>query len=273
MSDLTAKERRALEAPFHLYKFRSIPDAADEQGRERLEALLLHNRLWLAAPSTFNDPFDGRSAYELTLRGAELRKELEQLLRRQGMKSAEAKRRVRSDVVANPEWFRQQREQHLNLIRNHLGVCALSANPRSPLLWAHYAQDHKGICVQLRLWVDPEALVAHQVEYRNDYPVMLDFGRAATGRDAMLPFLRKSTDWAYEEEWRLVEPERPNTHRSFNARAMTGVIFGLRTTEADKAYVRDLMGERQRRYGVKPTLYQSVAADRAYRVAIRKVPE
>jgi len=247
-----------------------LPAATDTQDRGRLEDLLLHNRLWLAAPSTFNDPFDGRSAYDLTLRGTELRKELERLLRRQGMKSEEARRQVRSDVVANPEWFRQQREQHLNLIRNHLGVCALSANPRSPLLWAHYAQDHKGLCVQLRPWADPEALVAHQVEYRNDYPVMQDFDRAATGRDAMLPFLRKSTDWAYEEEWRLVEPERPNTPQPFNAGAMTGVIFGMRMTKADKAYVCELMEERQRRYGVKPKLYQAVAAARAYRVVIRK---
>lgn len=260
-------------SPFHFYKFRSIPGGNNTQGRVRLEDLLLHNKLWLAAPSTFNDPFDGRSAYDLTLRGPKLRQELERLLRRQGMKSAEARQRVRTDVVANPEWFRKQREHHLNLIRDHLGVCALSANPRSPLLWVHYAQDHKGLCVQLRPWVDPEALVAHQVEYRDKYPVMRDFSRAANGHDAMLPFLRKSTDWAYEEEWRIVEPDRPHTCRLFNARAMTGVIFGLRTTEVDRAYVRELMEERQRRYGVKPTLYQAVAAERAYRVAIRRAPD
>lgn len=257
-------------SPPCFYKFRSIPVVTDVQGRERLEALLLNNRLWLAAPSTFNDPFDGRSAYDLTLRGTEFRKELERLLRRQGMKSEEARRRVRSDVVANPEWFRQQREQHLNLIRNHVGVCALSANPRSPLLWAHYAQDHKGLCVQLRPWVDPAALVAHQVEYRNEYPVMQDFNRAATGRDAILPFLRKSTDWAYEEEWRIVKPERPNALHPFNVEAMTAVILGMRMTDTDKAYIYELMEERQRRYGVRPTLYQAVAADRAYRVVIRK---
>lgn len=258
-------------SPFHFYKFRPIPSKTDTQGRERLEDLLLRNRLWLAAPSTFNDPFDGRSAYELTLDAVAFRKELERLLRRQGMKSEEAKRRVRSEVVANPEWFRQQREQHLNLIREHLGVCALSANPRSPLLWAHYAQDHKGISVQLQPWRDPKALVAHQVEYEKDYPVMKDFARSDIGQDVMLPFLRKSPDWAYEAEWRIVVPDLPNTFHAFNPQALTGVIFGLRTPEADKAYINELMEERERRYGAKPTLYQAVAADRAYRVVIRKV--
>lgn len=257
-------------SPFHFYKFRAVPDASDRQGRGRFEALLLHNRLWMAAPSTFNDPFDGRSTYDLTLRGAELRKELERLLRRQGMTSAEARRKVRSEVVANPEWFRKQREDHLNMIRDHLGVCSLSANPRSPLLWSHYAADHKGICVQLRPWIDPEGLVALPVEYNDSYPVMKNFDRPTNGLDAVLPFLRKSTDWAYEEEWRIVVPERPNTLRQFHARAMTGVIFGLRTTASDEAYIRELMEERQRRYGLTPKLYQAVAADRAYRLVIWK---
>jgi hypothetical protein len=229
--NVRTRKRPMRTSPPCFYKFRSIPESKDVQGRKWLEDFLLHNKLWLAAPSTFNDPFDGRSAYDLTLRGPELRKELENLLRRQGMKSQEARKQVRSKVVANPEWFRQQREQHLNLIRDHVGVCSLSTNPRSPLLWAHYAQDHKGICVQLRPWMDPAAMQAHQVEYQDEYPVMRDFERPDTGHNPMIPFLRKSTDWAYEEEWRIVATEEPNTLRSFNARGLTGVIFGLRTTD------------------------------------------
>jgi hypothetical protein len=144
---VSLRRRPTRISPPCFYKFRSIPASDDVQGRAWLEDLLLNNQLWLAAPSTFNDPFDGRSAYDLTLRGLELRKELERLLRRQGMKSQEARKHVPSSLITNPEWFRQQRERHLNLIRNHVGVCSLSTNPRIPLLWAHYAEDHKGICV------------------------------------------------------------------------------------------------------------------------------
>ncbi len=115
-------------------------------------------------------------------------------------------------------------------------------------------------------------MVAHQVEYQDEYPVMRNFERPDTGHNTMLPFLRKSTDWAYEEEWRIVAPEEPNRHRAFDAKGLTGVIFGLRTTNTDKAYVRELMEERQQRYGLKPKLFQAVAAERAYCVVIRKAP-
>lgn len=115
-------------------------------------------------------------------------------------------------------------------------------------------------------------MVAHQVEYQDEYPVMRNFERPDTDHNTMLPFLRKSRDWAYEEEWRIVAPEEPNRHRAFDAKDLTGLLFGLRTTHKDKAYVRELMEERQPRYDLKPKIFQAVAAERACSMVIRKAP-
>ncbi len=254
--------------PRRLYKFRTVPAATDVAGRRRLEALLLDNTLWLADPDSFNDPFDGKSAYDLTLSGPELRQAMEHLFRRQGLTSAKARKRVRSDIVAKPRWIEEQLTRNMETMRHQLGVCALSEEPRNPLLWAHYANDHRGLCVQLDLRADLHALVAHPVEYQDEFPVLRDFDRDPDDQRAMLPFLRKSTDWAYEKEWRIVALDFPNTLRVFAPPALTGVIQGMRMTDDDKTYIRGLMDERERRFGVRPRVFQSVAAPRAYRVRI-----
>lgn len=258
------------EFPRRLYKYRSVPAATDVDGRHRLEALLLDNALWLADPDSFNDPFDGKSAFDLTLRGPALRQGLERLARRQGMTSAKARKWVSSAVVANPRWLEAQLTRNMEVMRHQLGVCALSQEPRNPLLWAHYANDHRGLCVQLDLRADLDALVAHPVEYQDEFPVLRDLDRDPDDQRAMLPFLRKSTDWAYEKEWRIVAPDYPNTVRVFAPAALSAVILGMRMTDDDRAYIHGLMDQRKARFGQRPQMFQAVAASRAYRVRIQK---
>jgi hypothetical protein len=258
--------------PRHLYKFRAIP--TDPDGRHKLEALLLDNTLWIADPESFNDPFDGKCGYELTLRGAALRAAIEQMMLRQGMTNADIRRnqRIIDDAVNNPRDLEMKLAQNMDTIRKQLGVCSLSATPRNPLLWTHYARDHKGICVQFRLAADIDALPAIRVIYQDEYPVLRDLDRDDILHRAMLPFLRKSTDWEYEKEWRIVTPDGSSTLRTFTPGALSGVVFGMRMSDDDRAYIRSLMDQREARYGHRPTLYEAKPAVRAYSVFIRKAP-
>lgn len=57
---------------------------------------------------------------------------------------------VKSDEVAHPERLIARAIHALQTTVAKMGMCALSANPSSPLLWAHYAQSHTGLCVQLQ---------------------------------------------------------------------------------------------------------------------------
>jgi len=258
--------------PRHLYKFRAIP--TDPDGRRKLEALLLDNTLWMADPESFNDPFDGKCDYELTLRGAALRAAIEQMMLRQGMTNADIRRnqRVIDDAVNNPRDLETKLAKNMDTIRKQLGVCSLSAAPRNPLLWAHYARDHKGICVQLRPAADIDALPAIKVIYQDEYPVLRNLDRDDVLQRAMLPFLRKSTDWAYEQEWRLVAPDGPNTPRPFGPGALSGVIFGMRMSDDDMEYIRSLMDQREARYGQRPVLYDAKPAVRSYSLVICRAP-
>lgn len=256
--------------PRSLYKYRAIPVVDDTLGRARLEDFVLSNRLWLGTVAAFNDPFEGRADYVVPYRGAELRKALERKYRELGFNSHDAKLKVDSADVADPTRIEDRaREGNVRMLRT-VGVCALGTNASSPLLWAHYAHSHTGLCVQLRAVMDLPALIAHPVEYSDTYPIISDMLEPAETRK-FLPFMRKSSDWAYEEEWRIVALDQPNTHRTFAPQAMGAVILGMRISDADKAYVLGLMDERQRRYGARPTVYQAEPDERNYRIAVRRL--
>jgi len=261
---------RKMGMPRSFYKYRTIPDVSDATGRARLEDLLLNNRLWMGTVLTFNDPFEGQADYVVPYRGAELRRAFERKYREMGFSSEAAKMKVNSADVADPKRLEQRARDGNLKILGTVGVCALATNARSALLWAHYTREHTGICVLLRPVMDLRALIAHKVEYSDTYPIQNDLLEPAEKRKNV-PIMRKSKVWEYEAEWRIVALSAPNTHRSFAPEAMGAVILGMRISDADKAYVLDLMDERQRLYGIQPVVYAATAAQQRYRVDIRRL--
>jgi len=261
---------RKMGLPRSLYKYRAVPGGADAEGRGHLEDLLLNNRLWLSTVKAFNDPFEGRADYEVPYRGAELRRALERKYRELGYSSQGAKAMIDTKDVADPaRWVAKSRWAN-DAILERVGVCALGTNPSSPLLWAHYAQNHEGFCVQFRPAKDLRALIAHPVEYSDDYPVITDMFEPAESR-RLLPIMRKSRDWAYEEEWRIVGLDLANTHRPFAPEAFEAIILGMRIKPDDRAYLLSLMDERQRRYRLRPIIYQAEPDGRHYRIVVKRL--
>jgi Protein of unknown function (DUF2971) len=271
---LSPFERRVMRykmgLPRALYKYRPIPLEGDHVRRKQFEDLVLDNQLWLSTVSSFNDPFEGHAAYDVPYTGTELRRQLERKYRELGYSSTAAKSMVRSDDVAHPERLSARAQQALERTLGKIGINSLAATPFSPLLWAHYADSHKGLSVQLRPHVDLKVLRPHRVEYSDEYPILTDILKPAAQRD-VLPMLRKSSDWKYEEEWRLVSEGRANFYQRFAPEAMGAVIFGIRISDVDRAYVLGLMDERERRYGMRPAVYQAKLHPRRYRIMVSRL--
>ncbi|MDB5734612.1 MAG: hypothetical protein JWN16_1249 [Alphaproteobacteria bacterium] len=80
------------------------------------------------------------------------------------------------------------------MARNY-GILCLSATWHSPLMWSHYAERHKGIC----LGFDVPDEKFKQVQYTN-LRVKLS-KKTSEDEIASLLFL-KYAGWSYEEEWR-----------------------------------------------------------------------
>lgn len=119
-------------------------------------------------------------------------------------------------------------------------------------MWSHYADSHKGICIQYEITKD--TLEAHNndehilrigsVKYRNS-KTMSDY---ITLDNALLA---KGECWSYEQEERLIyycknnirttrqENKRDNGYTSLSGFKITAIFLGYRISENDKRDVVD----------------------------------
>lgn len=125
-------------------------------------------------------------------------------------------------------------EIYLDQIRSakeRVRICALSATMESPLLWAHYADGFKGICIEFDVGLPSNELV--KVKY-SEFNYIVDqkenFDTYALSRKLLSG---KSQAWDYEKEYRILS----NTEKISRGIKIKAILFGLRTPEASKKAV------------------------------------
>jgi hypothetical protein len=143
-------------------------------------------------------------------------------------------------------------------------VLSLAASSTGLLLWAHYSAGHTGLCLQFRGTSDASFFGrAQKVAYSTTCPEVdpvLDTDRLV---DALL--LTKARDWAYEEEWRIIDHETGPGLKTFPEELLVGVILGARMTADDRRYVADLVEKRRRQV----QLYEAVVSEGQFALNIR----
>jgi hypothetical protein len=92
----------------------------------------------------------------------------------------------------------------------HIGALSLSEVADNVLMWSHYSCGHAGFALgfdtrhpyfNARLSEVDEFRHLRRVEYRNERP-----NAPMSSLSGVEMFLVKSTDWAYEKEWRIMRP-------------------------------------------------------------------
>src|SRR5262249_27057848 len=77
----------------------------------------------------------------------------------------------------------------------------LTTKPDCPLMWGHYADHHRGVCLEFDAH-SPDFRKAIEVDYSAEYPKY-----SLAERTDISPFHSKSADWSYEQEYRLIAQE------------------------------------------------------------------
>jgi hypothetical protein len=114
-------------------------------------------------------------------------------------------------------------------------VLSFSEDPKHPLMWSHYANAHRGICIGFRRDFFTGVL---RVRYPQRIP-RLDLGWPVE-KKRTVAFLTKRETWAYEREWRLVDSDNrfsEQPHVTLEPNTITQVIFGERTLQDDREWV------------------------------------
>lgn len=124
----------------------------------------------------------------------------------------------RSAVSEGLSWFvrfneraaTQLGESLYQALNRGVGILSLSEVPDEPLMWAHYADSHRGLVIGF----DEQHAFFHRRCSENDEfhflreVVYADLPPApsALGVDGNALFITKGTRWSYEREWRMLAP-------------------------------------------------------------------
>lgn len=121
------------------------------------------------------------------------------------------------------------------------GIICFSDRWKEPLMWGHYADAHKGIC--LGFTVDSRKY--ERIQYVAQRPRLEDFEKTSVSRlsppEVKAISLKKFNRWEYESEWRrLVKLDEQdfvdgNYFMPFDeSMKLSTVLFGERSTITDK---------------------------------------
>jgi hypothetical protein len=228
-----------------LYRYRNL----NGQHRERTKRILTESILYFAAPSAFNDPFDCKVHYRPSFSVQQLRKQHVNSIKRlmPDLNRKQRKAKATQDIKAmKPEKFLRQVTDGLQNDIDRVGVLSLSATDRNILLWSHYSDGHKGLCLKF-LATDQASFFgrALPVNYASSYPEISITSPAGEQMDAFL--LTKAIDWRYEEEYRIIDHDNGAGEKIFPAELLVGVILGARMVLDDKKAVMEWVISRKDR--------------------------
>ncbi|MBK9043202.1 MAG: DUF2971 domain-containing protein [Saprospiraceae bacterium] len=156
---------------------------------------ILNNYFWFCDIEKLNDPLDGRYLHS------------EKLLKKYNMPS-----KMNEELTKIFLW----------------GVCSFTTNNNNILMWSHYANNHKGICLEF-ITLNERLLseMLHPIIYTNKKPIINDF------KDIMHKGLfRKSKNWQYESEWRLLGPA--DEKMNYNPKALSSIYLGAKIEKHDE---------------------------------------
>jgi hypothetical protein len=232
-----------------LYKYRAINDF--------LETIITNQEIYLAAPSQFNDPFDcyPRITY---YRDKELQLKffIENVIQQEEGISIEEAEKIAKRMVENEEWGQLNMRSIVRDVLDEYGVYSLTELNDNMLMWSHYANSHKGVCLEFDS-SDPKDVFgqAVSVEYSSELPKINTMdSRPFYGTVPAMTV--KAKDWSYEKEWRIIRSRTaggPGTHK-FDSQKLTGIILGAKIELSDKEKVIDLVNQ----YPGEIKIYQAV---------------
>lgn len=249
--------------PRFLYKYVS-PDISDD----RLADYFLDSYFWLSSSIAFNDPFD--TSAQIIYEGNVLQKRTRwnNIVKSQVPHLNEKQRGLEVTKLMASKSNTLESMQKIALKNlEKIGLHCLSEDPRSLLMWSHYANQHKGIVLQFEIAKDPETMLnALKVDYLNEYPV-LNLAQDLQGQLQKI-FLRKFTDWDYEKEWRLLIINGSSTYLKLQPKALTGVIFGCRAVDELRKRIKKICFERSEKKLSSLNFYNAKMHQSQYKIIL-----
>lgn len=240
--------------PEYLYKYRPFNAYA-------LSCIANHS-IWLAKPESFNDPFD----CAITLDKSLYKDSIIHAISASMNTSASIKREKEKLFTLWPgdvEAFETLRNSIKELTQN-MGICSFAESPDTLLLWSHYADHHRGFCVEYNSKNNKLSKLAQKVRYTDSVPKIsaadLDGPNKHDAFDSL--WLTKATCWSYEKEWRVMDKEGDKEVQA--PAPISAIIFGAKMPIKDRVTIINILN-----YDETIIFKEAVLADGAFNLELK----
>lgn len=236
------------EVPRYLYKYCTVDSALEFLG---------NHSVWFATFDQFNDPFD----CAMQISEQYTKDDWENLLTSQGV-DTETKNKIINDVMANPSEGARIIRESIEGIKKQIGILCLSDRYDNLSLWAYYANQHRGVCLEFDMLADLETFsMPKKVSYDNTFPMINYLHDQGSVVDALF---HKSKDWQVEGEYRIIKHKRTGL-REIKPEALTKVILGLRCDNAAKENIVKLLDPK---IYAQTQLFRAIKSEHEYKIGI-----
>jgi len=253
-NESAADELKFKNRPKSLFKYKGVNEDLFPRYLEEIE----NDAIWLSRPDCFNDPYEcffKRDYQKVMIKSLHrmhpgFRKAIDQYFP-DGQLGENPAERLMLYVLAKQGDFSKRSlddlrdsikdisiDKHRKEMNDTWKICCFSERNNSIPMWAHYADEHAGFCLEYDLSKQPKELIKHlyPVIYTSEIVDITKELSELTDGWGIKPIIHKSKDWSYEEEWRFILVTPPKDLKGVLVKffPVTGIYLGTKISVKNK---------------------------------------
>lgn len=230
---------------------------------DRIEDVLINNQIRFTQACFFNDPFEMKPFIRGIMNEPDIIK-----------KYGKELSTIIIEKIKDENILAVVEKKFYDTLNSHWGILSLTSNPKNILMWSHYANDHKGIVLE----VDKNHKYFNKMDDKKKFfnyihKVTYSLERPAQYLSDFNPeefFLTKSIEWKYEDEYRafkqLDKLDNPKDNNIFLSKFPKDLIIsiycGCNMSDKNRNYINTIVNNDKELSHVK--IYNLELSDKYY---------
>jgi len=235
---------------------------------------LIDQQIFLNAPCNFNDPYDFAPNFRLSRPSKEEAARCIEVLQKNNpndntipdlqLEADDEYEKFCDEIVHNIAILLKL---YIKRSSEDVGVSCFAESKDIMLMWSHYANHHKGFCLEYDTKEEPFCNVC-PVDYVIDFPEIKS--HFLFEDDDLKTYIRllttKFRDWSYEREWRIIGPSA-GSKLKYSSQALKAIYFGTKTDPQDMETIRNIV----RSYNENVQLYKGKMNETRFQIDFEKI--
>jgi len=256
------------EIPDILYKYRNWDDSYHRR-------VLTDNELFLSSADLFNDPFDASLPIQYPKEKLTKENIIKKLIEvdRPKYRGIDDDKRLK---IANERFLEcdYSSDEYWRDVNSRFkkrdpiyGICSLTSKKDNLLMWAHYADSHRGICIGFdssQLSASAHRII-EKVNYSDCFPKIKMFDEGYESWGSLIT--TKSKLWEYEDEYRITKIYGARKLFKINDLAFKEIVFGCKISQKHREEIISIAKSKDSII----KLYDCVTDDREFKLNLVEI--